>query len=192
MLPDIMRYRQMKTAYRQKTYVRNSPIHSLGLFAKAEYAAQEMVIVSLEQPPLKPRHPRRLTVPRAGHRSTPVRCCRTKTVPPLPLVLSLRLCCPRGDHQAETGRQAGAPVPAAGYRLLPFCSRRRAHHRLVDERQLCALHQPLLRRALLSPPAKRLQACHSVSDRPGAAAAELHRPRHEPRWLAADHIQHRP
>ena len=28
--------------------------------------------------------------------------------------------------------------------------------------------------------------------RPGAAAAELHRPRHEPRWLAADHIQHRP
>merc|ERR1712216_1055459 len=39
-----MRYRQMKTAYRQKTYVRNSPIHSLGLFAKAEYAAQEMVI----------------------------------------------------------------------------------------------------------------------------------------------------
>ena len=39
MLPDIMRYRQMKTAYRQKTYVRNSPIHSLGLFAKAEYAA---------------------------------------------------------------------------------------------------------------------------------------------------------
>merc|ERR1712159_301633 len=44
MLPDSMRYRQMKASYRQRTSVRNSPIHSLGLFATDGFAAQEMVI----------------------------------------------------------------------------------------------------------------------------------------------------
>eukprot|EP01046_Picozoa_sp_COSAG06_P015967 COSAG06_NODE_1041_length_10982_cov_6.205366_10_plen_324_part_00 len=44
MLPDSMQYRHMKAGYHQRTYVRNSPIHSLGLFANNRYAAQEMVI----------------------------------------------------------------------------------------------------------------------------------------------------
>jgi SET domain-containing protein len=34
----------MKASYRQRTSVRNSPIHSLGLFANDGFAAQEMVI----------------------------------------------------------------------------------------------------------------------------------------------------
>jgi hypothetical protein len=44
MLPDSMQYRQMKARYHQRTSVRNSPIHSLGLFANDGFAAQEMVI----------------------------------------------------------------------------------------------------------------------------------------------------
>jgi hypothetical protein len=44
MLPDIMQYRQMKVRCRTDTYVRNSQIHSLGLFATNAYDAQQMVI----------------------------------------------------------------------------------------------------------------------------------------------------
>ena len=43
-LPDSMQYRQMKAGYKTRTYVRNSSIHSLGLFAADNYRAQEMVI----------------------------------------------------------------------------------------------------------------------------------------------------
>ena len=44
MLPDSMQYRQMRASVKDRTYVKNSPIHSLGLFADDRYSTGEMVI----------------------------------------------------------------------------------------------------------------------------------------------------